>query len=257
VLEVARALAEWRPDAALRYAGDPPRPIEMTEEALGAYLARVRGSRGEGRLEVFRLADATASPRLALFLKVEGTGAGRVETLWFSLPFDLSGPPFELGRLMRLIGTLCQESQAHHGAVEDWPLLALYRGRRAAERARSRMPPHLRQFALDPLPVEGVTVRPPSLLVPQEFDRRRVPDAVWWVNFMDHVQVQTVSRESVLGADWQSVVELGGGDLVLAATEEPTEVTNAAHMERLRRIVERLNLDGLQRQYQYEECANE
>ncbi|HWS56669.1 MAG TPA: DUF5953 family protein [Pyrinomonadaceae bacterium] len=249
LLAVTRALEAWRPGAPLRYAGDPPRPFEVTEQALASYLSEVRRAWAAYEPEIFRLADAEGSPRLALFFNEEQTPWGRIESLWFSLPADLSAPEFSLDRLAALLASVCEGFGAYHGAVEDERLMMLYRARRAAERARAQLPPELRGFVPDAPPLAGVEGALPPLLLPQEFDRRRVPDAVWWINFWGASQVREVSPERARAAGWERAAEQAGGGMVLAATEEPTEVTDAAHLRLLRGIIERLGLYDLQRRH--------
>jgi hypothetical protein len=87
------------------------------------------------------------------------------------------------------------------------------------------------------------------LLVPQEFDFRKVPGAVWWINYWDPIQVETVTAEKARGAGWDRMVETPDGAMALVATAEPTDVTNAVHRAQLRLIIERLDLLELQREY--------
>ncbi|MBZ0170215.1 hypothetical protein MELA_00263 [Candidatus Methylomirabilis lanthanidiphila] len=247
LFEVVQVLADWRPDALLRYAGDPAHPIEPTEASLSAYLAEVERAWTQGLPKIFRLSDDAQTPQFALFFRVESTPIGDIESIWFSLPTMLTGATFTIERLMNVVATICRVFNAYHGCIEDERLLLLYRSERTAERARAALPPALRQFVPAPALPEGTARSLSPLLVPQEFDRRLVPDAVWWINFWDRLQVETVGLQRVRTAGWFRLTEQPSGALVLAATEEPTEVTNVAHMTCVQQILDYLGLYELQK----------
>ena len=71
LLAVARTLADWQSITPLQYAGDPPRPIKLTQSGLAAYLAGVKQARAQGIPEIFRLANDADVPQLALFFDIE------------------------------------------------------------------------------------------------------------------------------------------------------------------------------------------
>lgn len=246
LLSVARLLQKHGVAPPLRYADDPPRPIEQSDAALNAYLSEVRRARSQGIPKIFRLAAAERNPGFALFLEFEPTPRGEIATLWFSLPATRTVAAPEIEQLMRVFADVCPAFAGYHGALEDERLLVLYRGARAAERARELVPPELRQFVpVSPLSV-GASGKLPNLLVPQEFDRRRVPDAVWWINFWDVVQVETVGASRIRTAGFARVTEQPCGGMVLVSTREPTDPANPAHLQQLSRIVEHLQLRTLQ-----------
>lgn len=85
-----------------------------------------------------------------------------------------------------------------------------------------------------------------ELLVPQEFDGHRVPDAVWWINFWDVVQVETVGVSRIRTAGFARVTEKPCGGMVLVSTREPTDPARPAHLPQPARIVEHLQLRTLQ-----------
>ncbi|HBS68849.1 MAG TPA: hypothetical protein DEA79_06695, partial [Cyanobacteria bacterium UBA11153] len=86
----------------------------------------------------------------------------------------------------------------------------------------------------------------PPLLLRDEFDYRRVPDGVWWINFWDKIQVETIGLQRILTANWAQIIEQPKGALVLVATDEPTDVNNPEHLLRLGEIVSHLHLGELQ-----------
>jgi hypothetical protein len=246
------------------YAGDPPHLIELTESAIAGYLAEVRQAWEQGIAEVFclanyadfQLASHVDTLQLTLFFDVEPTPLGDVEYVWFSLPETSAelkqfGEILQLDQLVDLIASVCLGFGAYHGHIEDDQLLLLYRAVRAANQIRAAVPPELRQFVPEPLMPETVAGTLPQLMIPQEFDRRFVPDAIWWINFWDLIQVETVGQDRIATSNWARLIEQPGEALILVSTDEPTDVANAAHIGKLRKIVEHLNLRELQERYCY------
>lgn len=263
-LAIAQILTDWQPIAPLCYAGNPPYPIDLTESAIGSYLAEVQQAWAQNIPKVFCLAnyadlrrdDQTDTLQLTLFYDVEPTPLGDIEYIWFSLPgtsheLEHFAAMLQFNQLVQVIGAICQGFGAYHGYVEDEQLLLLYRSTRAAERARAALPPELQQFVPKPVIPANVAENLPQLLVPQEFDRRFVPDAIWWINFWDYAQVETIGQEQIRSENWAQIIEQPGGALLLIATLDPPNVADASDMARLDQITERLNLRELQERYRY------
>lgn len=251
LLDVCSVLADWSPDTRMRFAGDPPRPIELTESALSAYLQEVQHGWAQGIPLILRLASDPREPHLALFYDTEPTSHGDLEHVWFSLPSSMPRSLLETGVLANLVQKIARGFGAFSCYVEDAQLLRLYSGARASERARTAVPPELRRYVPSQPAGEG-RVPALELLVPQEFDRRYVPSGIWWINYWDHLIVDALGRARVRRASWSHVTEVPEGGLILVATNEPTDAQNPAHIARLREIAEQLNLRGVQEQYRQE-----
>jgi hypothetical protein len=251
LIAAARAIEAGIGSGPFVYAGVPPRSIALTVDAVAAWLDDVRGQRrtGRGAPALFTLAaDPFLTPGVTLSYEEEPWPENAVGFLRCSLP-DENLPP--AGAMVALVAEVSRGFGAHRGNIEDDLLLMRYRGARAAERARSAVPPHLRQYVPAPLPVEGVSGNLPDLLVPQEFDRRHVPDAVWWINVWDAEMVATVGRDRIERAPWRRIVELPGGALGLAATDAPTDPASHEDLIQLTRLVDALELRALQEAYRY------
>jgi hypothetical protein len=242
--DVAEALARWKPDLPLRYVGDPPTPLGMDESSLARSLADVEGAQERGVPRIFRLVSEPGLGELSVFFESEATRTGRIGSLWFSLSASAAEAPF-----LRMIGEVSTAFGAYRACIEDERLLLLYRSGRAAERTLAAVPPALQAFVPPPVPSEGKTL--PRLLVPQEFDRTRVPDAVWWINFWNREQVETLGRTRVNSADWFQRLEQPDGALLLVATSEPTSAEDPGHLEQLRRICQQLYLSEAQFHYRF------
>jgi len=251
LLNVIHSLADWQPQWQLRFAGDPPRPVKADEEDVGTYLREIQRAWSQGIPTIFRLADKEEDPQLALYYGVEPMPSFHVEYIWFSLPDSLSGRAFHIEQLIDLMASLCQGFQAYHGYIEDESLLMSYRGKRGYERALENTPSELHQFVPSPDFLDAVSGLVPSLLMPQEFNCRRVPEAVWWLNFWDEIQVSTVTIDRMRSAPWFRLVELPRNRCVLAATGEPVDLSIPDHMTLLREIIEHIGLVRLQHQYRY------
>jgi hypothetical protein len=243
-VSVSQALERHGVCPLFRYAGDPPRPIEPAAFAIADYIAQVRQDRARFVPAVFRLSSEPAAGP-AIFLDFDTTLSGPVDVIWVSLPNSFLEAAGATETLVELHSEMCVRFGAYHGALEDELLMHLYRGRRASERARSAVPPELRRFVPGP-PIPPAANTFPSLLVPQEFDRRKVPDAVWWMNFWDAVQVETVQLSRVETAGFARVVPQPSGALFLLASEHAIDPNSPSDLQHLSHIVEHLELRRLQ-----------
>lgn len=243
LLAVAAVLQRALGVGPMTRAGEPARQIAPTPQAVGAWLDEVRQRRRRGEPALFTLAaDPSPASAATLTYEVDPSPENALEWVWYPVP-TTGAPPVDV--LLDVVAAIRRAFGAHRAAVEDDLLMVLYRGRRAAERARQAVPPHLRQYVPD-APVLPGSPALPDLLVPQEYDRRRVPDAVWWVNGWDAVQVETVGRTRVLRAPWFRIIEQPDGGLALASSELPPDARNPDHRARLARLVEALDLRALQ-----------
>ena len=208
LVAVIDILGAWWSEARLVCAGDPPRPVELSSTTLKDYSEEVEQARLAGFPALFQLAsDPSDNPDLVLFQDVEAGSLGEREVIWFPLPADLSADRFRLERLLDLFGALGSALNATQGHIENDQLLALVRGKRAAERARSMLPPDLRAF-VPPPPIPPAAGSLPEMLLPDEFDYRRVPDAIWWVNYWNRERVAIFGMEQVQSAGWASARDL-------------------------------------------------
>ncbi|HYN92511.1 MAG TPA: DUF5953 family protein [Pilimelia sp.] len=233
------AAGDWR-------VGEPPgRPVELTEPAVAAYVTEVR--RARERLEA--VICALASGPLLIILSTDQTPAGQLDTLSFRLPAGL----VDADRVAAVATAVCSAFGAFHGHIEDDRLMMLYQSDRAAQRAWAATPEHLRQYlpGPPPMPDDGV----PALLVPQEYDRRRVPAGVWWVNYWDQRQAATVGEDRIRAAGWARAAPVDGGAWTLTATEEPLDALLPEHAARLGALVADLRLRDLQESHRYDRAA--
>lgn len=224
------ATRSWR-------AGDGTKtPIEPTVQALADYLDSVMAARTRGQAQPCLLHSGQ-------LVVVADTPPDRSATVWFPLP------TMGLDACMALLDDLTVALDAHHAHIEDDRLMLLYQSHRATERARAAVPEEYRQYIPEP-PEPPPNQELPKLLVPQEYDTRHVPPGVWWVNYWDRTQLDTVGEERVRAASWARTHEATRGGLLLAATEEPSDPAHPDHVLRLRQLVTDLQLRTLQEQFQ-------
>ena len=243
LLAVAELIRRGLQAGLLTYAGSPPRRIDLTVPALEAWLDEMRRQRSAGIPALMTLSAGPEMPAGAtVTYEVEPWAGTRVEYLWCSVPDRVIMPA---DGMLHLVAAMTTAFGAHMGAVQDDALMVRYRGARASQRALDALPEHLRPFVPVPSP-EPASSGFPQLLVPQEFDRRLVPDAVWWINVWDAVQVATIGARTIRQAPWARITDLPDGGLALAATEQPASAGDPEHVARLRQIVEALGLRTLQ-----------
>jgi hypothetical protein len=215
--------------------------MPMTPDAVAKHLAAIQQQRDHYTASVIRF-GSTDNLAPALFVDFDRSVTGSITQAWVSLrQGDESS--IVASRLTQVLIDVSVAFGAYRGVIEDELLMQLYRGPRAAERARDAVPEDLRRYV--PEPVELQT-GPPTLLVPQEFDRRRVPDAVWWINYWDSVQVEELGWTAIQDAGFASIERQPSGAAVLTATEAPLDPTNPEHLSQLARIVTRLQLRARQ-----------
>ncbi len=223
------------------FSGEPPgEPITLAVDAVAAYLRRVAAARAQSIPAPCLL----ISGPLVVVVEMAQTAGSPAATLWFTLPIQL--PPVDSA--MSLVREVAEALGAYHAHVEDDQLLIHYQSRRATQRARAAVPPEYLQYVPDPPEVPGAG-SVPELLVPQEYDARKVPAGVWWVNYWDRVQVQTIGEQRVHDAPWARLVETADGAFVLAATDDPLDPTRPDHVARLRELLDELHLREAQERY--------
>ncbi|WP_018684372.1 DUF5953 family protein [Actinokineospora enzanensis] len=199
-------------------------PIEPTRRPLAAYLGEVLAARERGEARPSLL---TSGPMVLV---------AEPDTVWFPLP------PTTVDACMALIDDLTTAVDAYHAHVEDDRFLLLYQSHRATERARAAVPEEYRHYIPEPPESDDL----PHLLVPEEYDTRCVPPGVWWVNYWDTTQLATIGEDRVRAAPWARLRQAARGGLLLAATEEPTDL---AHVTTLRELVADLRLPALQERH--------
>lgn len=243
LVEAARVLEQSGICPPLRYAGVPPRAVELSVPAIAEYVAQVRQDRENHVPTVFRLSGQPGNTGSSLFLDFDTSPAGPVDVAWISLADTSARAADAAETLSQVLAEMCTRFGAFHGAVEDEQLAQLYRSRRATERARAAVPPELRRHVPEPLVSLGSF---PSLLVPAEFNRRRIPDGVWWINFWDAIQVGAVQLAKIESAGFARMTPLRAGALLLLASERVIDTNNPSDLQALARIVEHLGLRQLQ-----------
>jgi hypothetical protein len=174
-----------------------------------------------------------------LFLEVEPAVDGSVGVAWLPMPES------SLEAVVQVTSATAVAFDADYGRVEDDEILLRYHGTRAHQRALDQIPPDLREYLPPPAAVPP-ELGLPELLVPQEYDRFRVPPAVWWINVWGPRQLATLGVKRVQAAPWARIETLPGGRLLLVATRHAPSPSSPQDMATLRRIVEALNLRALQ-----------
>lgn len=220
-------------------------PVELTEDGLVNWLAKLDTLKSSQIDCVYGLLDHPSETTVALQWKQTPSRRPKKEQIECTIPPDIT-----LNSLLRLFSDFSPDFQASYSYVYNLVLLQLHkRAARKYEQDLAKRPPEEHQRLYKPRPFEGVIDILPPLLLGHEFDCLRVPDGVWWVNYWSPLQVETVGIERIRTANWERLIELSNGGVVLAVTEEPLDVTNSDHMNKLGEIVEQLGLKALQERY--------
>ncbi len=245
---IAQLLSEWQSIPPLCYAGDPPIPIELSESGIASYIAWLEQAWAIGIPKAFILSSQDYNPQLTLF--INSSKFNDIESIEFSVYSEFSEKELLLDNFVNLVKEICCQFNAYQGYVYDELLARLHkRSLRIFEKQLLQTEPDMHQFVPKPLQVEGVIDILPPLLLENEFDNRRVPNGVWWVNFWDRIQIETIGTAKIRNASWAKMVELRDGAMVLAATQELTNIRNPTHLAKLSEIVEHLHLREIQNRY--------
>jgi len=246
--EITQLLSEWQSTPPLCYAGSPPIQIELNEAGIASYMEWLNSANAMSIPKPFILSSHDYNPILTLF--INSSEFDRIESIKFHLSSESSAKALQLNSFVNLVIQICNNFGAYQGYVCDDLLAGLHqRNIRIFEQQLAQTPPDMRKFIPRRSLVEGVVDILPPLLLEYEFDNRRVPNGIWWVNFWDRTQVETVGILQIKSAPWALIVELPEGAMVLAATEDPTNTKNPLHLAKLSEIVEHLHLMEVQKRY--------
>jgi hypothetical protein len=226
--------------------GEEPRRIAADSAGVQPVLDELFRGRQAGLPTPFILADSPTDPQVVLSFGVDVVAG--IEYLDLPLASDVDEPG-DASKVGALVGSVGSAFGAHTGFVEDDALASLYYGRRVAEISRASLPPELRDRVPSWEPPHDAAGTLPELLVFHEFDRELVPRAVFWINYWNAAQVDTLGRERVLSAPWQRAEPSAHGALTLVATEKPPDIARTKDLERLRRLVEHLGLREAQERH--------
>ncbi len=242
---IARLLSQWQSVSPLSYAGSPPVPIELNEAGISQYLQNKANAIGFPQGFVLSSGDRRSDLKLSIYTD----DFSQIESIEFPLPYASQENFLHVDIFSELVGQICTQFNAYHGYVRDDSIARLHgQARRYFDRQFDRVPPDLNQ-TIPPTPRLGDREILPYLMLESEFDNRRVPNGIWWVNFWDGTQVQTVGKERVKTAPWTAQKEFNDGAMVLVATASPTDVRDRAHLAKLEAIARYLQLSRIQQQY--------
>lgn len=230
LLKVAQVLADWHSTPPLCYAGFPARRIEFSELGIADYMAWLEYVNAAGISKSLFLSSHDWKPELTLFALYNRFSP--TEELSFALPSQQKETLLKLNRFLEVVAQVCLSFGADSGYTENQLLKERWFGKTSIEENQ--------------LPNESMIEPLPKLLRVHQFDSRLVPEGIWWVNFWNSVVVEAVGRERIQTAPWEVLVELPGGGVVVATTEEPTDVRNPTHVAKLAQIVKHLRLRELQ-----------
>ena len=223
--------------------GDEAIPIVVDESTMRMLLDRLR------HREIPCLL-AEEPWRWKFLLAIQESTIEEIQYADFALPPRTEPSLGDCETMMKLLSTMAHAFRAHVAYVEDAALSSMYSAARAGQRTLSGLPPEVLQALSaesiadlqEPVPIPGVAGRLPELLLPAEFDRERVPRAVYWINWWPATMIAAIGRETVVGAGWASISEHYDGSMTFAATVNPPDPGRPEDVRKLTELVENLAL---------------
>jgi hypothetical protein len=173
-----------------------------------------------------------------VFFEFDDTGAQQLERLWVPIARPQTVTP-------ELVTDVAAAFNALSAFTQDALLVAQTRGRRAFQRARELTPEGLRGY-LPQAPAETEATDLPQLLLPDEYDRRRAPEGVFWLNHWSRDIVAWIGEDRVRSAPWARADEQPGGGLFLAATVHPLDPASPADRELVAELLRTLDIRDAQ-----------
>ena len=239
---IAALIGEWSGRGPLDLVGDELRRIDPTPAGIAVYLDAVRTARARGDIQVFSLARGADADDPIIFYDWNDLSLIPTEQIW--LPLVLP----DAQRTLELVARVATAFPAITAFTEDPEIIRLTRARRAIERALERIPDERRHNASPPA-LPAVEADMPQLLVPEGYDRRRVPEGIWWVNVWSAPIVEAVGTQRVRAAPWAEVRKLDGGALLLVATPHVLDPTSTEDVGILAGLLRELDLRSVQERW--------
>jgi hypothetical protein len=244
--DLAALIGDWMGCGPLNLAGKELRRIDLTPAGITTYLDALRTARAGGDIQVFSLGSGADADESIILYDWNDLSPIPIEQMW--LPLELP----DAHATIELVARVAAIFSAITAFTEDPRIVRLTRARRAIERALARIPDERRHDASPPA-LPPVVANMPQLLVPEEYDRRRAPEGVYWVNVWSAPIVETVGEQRVREAPWAEVRELDQGALLLVATRHVLDPTSAKDIGILAAILRELDLRSAQERWRLAE----
>jgi hypothetical protein len=223
VIDVVSALSTWQPKFPIDRFSDPPRkPKKIDRESVSQYI-NLKDELDPG--------FSDCAPRLIF-----------MESKDFKISLDITyhDQPQEALR----IRYDCASEQPLQSKKESEVLWKVCRAFGAFSGGFGGEPPCARSSIL---PEEMDYF--PGLLRSDRVISRSVPAGIWWINYWDSTQMQTLGVDRVLSAPWAKVQEVEDGAFILAISEEWPHVLDEDYPKRRLEIARHLHLKELYDQY--------
>jgi hypothetical protein len=202
------------------------------------------GDWNEGNPLPIMASDHPETPTTLIVLEPALLYGRALDRIWIrACPADGARPA---DSLRDLLAGLASVRDVVNISVQHELLAAFFYAESAALRASSNLPEGLSEF-LPPIITPNWHLASPDLELPDLFDARRIPEAIWSANLFGPTQVAGLGKENLLRADWVHAETLTSGGVLALATHEPPHHMSEEIGERVSRIIGQLRLSPLQK----------
>jgi hypothetical protein len=224
VVDVIAALSVWKPEFPIDRFYDPKRkPKQIDRGVVRKYMA-LKESLNPGFYDF---------AHKSILMQSKDYNKMMLSIFYYSQPeeellirFDCANEqPLQAEKTSEVLGKVCKAFGAFSGGFGgDPPSLAT-----------NDIPEAIEYF--------------PGFLRSEQIISRYVPAGIWWVNYWDSTQMQTLGVDRVLSAPWAKVQEVEDGAFILAISEEWPHVLDEDYPKRRLEIARHLHLKELYDQY--------
>jgi hypothetical protein len=225
--------------------GNPVYSKELNEDIILKYLVYVQEKRSEGIPEIICISNE--NKKFNLFFDTNISGVTTYDYIWFSLNAvnDTLSSITSNDLLITLFKSVYNSFQSEYAFTEEEALMELFYAKESYRIATKNLPNDLIRY----LPVPDFTAinkyNIPSLKTRQEISEFDFPNGIWWINCLNGKQIENLGRENMFSFEWYKIEPLNSSDFLFMLTNQPTDINNLSHLDKLRNIVSILNLNKI------------
>jgi hypothetical protein len=236
VADVVSALSVWQPNYPIYRFDDPPRKLKLIDRASVKQYLDLLKKIDNARGETFDMVSL-------IFM------SGKDSKIRLNMTYHASENKFQVTydvNLKEMYQPTQNELRISYDCLNEQPLQAIESSEVLWKVCRA-FGAFTGGFGGDP-PCERRNILSeeeeyfPGLLRSVSAISRFVPAGIWWINYWDSTQVETLGRKKVMTAPWAKVQEVEDGALLLTISEEWPHVLDKEYPQRRLEIARHLQL---------------